>query len=101
MPFRPRRLNSGFWSGTEREKKPDLIEVADLGCGVPPELQAKIFTPFFSTKKDGSGMGLAISKRIVELHQGKLMFRPIRPRGAFSPSFSREKRINYPVSLNF
>jgi signal transduction histidine kinase len=57
---------------TEKKKNQISVEFADTGCGIPPDLQPKIFDPFFSTKKDGSGMGLAISKRIVELHQGKL-----------------------------
>ncbi|HSO71174.1 MAG TPA: ATP-binding protein [Thermodesulfobacteriota bacterium] len=57
---------------TEKKKSQISVEFADTGCGIPPDLQLKIFTPFFSTKKDGSGMGLAVSKRIVELHQGKL-----------------------------
>lgn len=58
---------------TEKKKNQISVEFADTGCGIPPDLQRRIFDPFFSTKKDGSGMGLAISKRIVELHQGKLL----------------------------
>ncbi len=57
---------------TGKKKSQLSVEFADTGCGIPPDLQPKIFDPFFSTKKDGSGMGLAISRRIVELHQGKL-----------------------------
>ena len=67
---------------TEKKKNQFSIEVEDIGSGIPPEVRAKIFTPFFSTKKDGSGMGLAISKRIVELHQGKLICRPNPPQGS-------------------
>jgi len=67
---------------TERKKNQISVEFADTGCGIPPDLQPKIFTPFFSTKKDGSGMGLAISKRIVELHQGKLFCQSNPSQGA-------------------
>jgi two-component system, NtrC family, sensor histidine kinase HydH len=66
---------------TVKKKSQVLVEVADNGCGVPQEFQREVFRPFFSTKKDGSGMGLAISRRIVELHQGKLQCRPNQPRG--------------------
>lgn len=58
-----------------------LVEVSDAGCGIPPEVRNKIFNPFYSTKKQGSGMGLPISKRIVELHKGRLFYRPNEPCG--------------------
>ena len=49
-----------------------VIEVQDSGCGIPPEHLDKIFEPFFSTIKDGSGLGLAVSYGIVRNHQGEL-----------------------------
>ena len=48
------------------------ITVADNGCGIPPENRDKIFIPFFSTKKNGSGIGLSLSREIVKLHNGRL-----------------------------
>lgn len=50
----------------------DRVEIIlkDDGCGISPEDQEKIFTPFFTTKKRGTGLGLGISKRIIEEHQG-------------------------------
>jgi len=48
------------------------VEVADDGCGVAPENLKKIFEPFFSTKGDGTGLGLAVSCGIVENHKGSI-----------------------------
>jgi signal transduction histidine kinase len=48
-----------------------LVEVTDEGRGIPPEDQAKLFTPFYTTKAKGSGLGLAVSHKIVEEHGGR------------------------------
>jgi two-component system nitrogen regulation sensor histidine kinase GlnL len=49
-----------------------VVEVADQGPGMAPEVQAKLFTPFFTTKAKGTGLGLPLSLRIVEEHEGAL-----------------------------
>jgi two-component system sensor histidine kinase HydH len=67
---------------TRRQKGRVIIEILDQGCGIPADCQEKIFAPFFSTKKDGSGLGLAVSKRIIELHQGRLSCRANQPQGS-------------------
>ncbi len=46
------------------------IEVTDHGPGVPEELRQEVFNPFFTTKANGSGLGLSIAARIVDLHNG-------------------------------
>jgi two-component system sensor histidine kinase HydH len=46
------------------------IEVADTGPGIPPEIRAKLFTPFVTTKSRGTGLGLSTVKRLVEAHAG-------------------------------
>jgi signal transduction histidine kinase len=57
------------------------IEVADCGCGIPPESSAKVFSPFFTTKKEGTGLGLSIVSKIVEAHQGRIEILDNRGRG--------------------
>ena len=48
------------------------IAFSDRGPGIPPEIREKIFTPFFTTKSRGSGLGLPTSKRLVEAHAGSI-----------------------------
>lgn len=49
-----------------------VIHVTDNGCGIPSELQERVFTPFFSTKAQGTGLGLSLVNRIVREHEGLL-----------------------------
>ena len=49
-----------------------LANTGDTGNGIPPETQAKIFQAYYSTKKGGTGLGLAMAKRIAEEHGGAL-----------------------------
>jgi two-component system, LuxR family, sensor kinase FixL len=48
------------------------IAITDSGPGIPPEVRDKIFTPFFTTKARGSGLGLATAKRLIEAHHGRI-----------------------------
>ena len=59
------------------------VEISDNGPGIPPDIQSKIFEPFFSTKsgRKGTGLGLAVSKRIVEQHDGTLGFNSVPGHG--------------------
>ncbi|MBI3059374.1 MAG: PAS domain-containing protein, partial [Deltaproteobacteria bacterium] len=57
------------------------LEVADDGCGLAPEVRARVFEPYFSTKKDGTGLGLAIVSAIVADHRGYIRVRPNEPKG--------------------
>jgi PAS domain S-box-containing protein len=65
-------------------KNPDLImvEVKDSGCGIPEENMKKLFAHFFTSKPDGLGMGLSISRSIVEAHGGLLEAENNPDRGA-------------------
>jgi PAS domain S-box-containing protein len=59
-----------------------LISVMDTGVGVPPEKIEQIFNPFFTSKPEGTGMGLAISRSIIESHGGRLWATPNAGPGA-------------------
>jgi signal transduction histidine kinase len=58
------------------------VIVEDSGPGVPPELQEQIFNPFFTSKKDGVGLGLSIVAKIVDDHRGTIRLENNTPRGA-------------------
>src|SRR6266540_1110386 len=52
-----------------------VVEVEDTGPGIPSDLRAQVFKPFFTTKREGNGLGLAISARIVAEHGGHIGYR--------------------------
>jgi signal transduction histidine kinase len=59
-----------------------MISVIDTGKGVKPEQAEHIFDAFFTTKNEGTGMGLAISRSIIESYGGRLWFTPNTGQGA-------------------
>lgn len=58
-----------------------LLRIEDRGCGLDAEAAQRLFTPFFTTKPDGTGLGLHVCRSIVELHGGRLWFEPANGRG--------------------
>jgi len=64
-----------------------IIQVTDNGCGIPPEAAENIFVPFFTTKKDGSGIGLSLSRQIMRLHGGTIMVKCEAGQTVFSLRF--------------
>jgi two-component system nitrogen regulation sensor histidine kinase NtrY len=58
-----------------------ILKVADNGQGMPEEIMEKIFIPFFSTKKTGSGIGLSLCKQIVMLHKGTIQVQSVPGQG--------------------
>lgn len=59
-----------------------IIEVADNGKGIKPDLMDKIFMPFFTSKKEGSGIGLSLSRQIMHLHKGNIFVKSIHEKGS-------------------
>ena len=55
-----------------QEKNTVRIHITDFGGGIAPELLDKIFDPFYTTKEDGSGLGLSITKQIITAHNGTI-----------------------------
>jgi signal transduction histidine kinase len=58
----------------DRRSRP-VLQVEDNGPGIPDDVQERIFVPFFTTKEDGSGIGLSLSRQIMRLHGGSLSVR--------------------------
>jgi len=50
------------------------VDIKDNGYGMTPDIRSRIFEPFFSTKRNGTGLGLTIARRIIEEHDGKFTF---------------------------
>lgn len=67
---------------TARAENMFSISVQDTGTGISEELMGKIFDPFFTTKVKGLGLGLAITKRVIEEHKGKVEFRSQEGKGS-------------------
>jgi two-component system sensor histidine kinase DctS len=57
------------------------FSVADRGLGIPDAVKAQLFTPFFTTKAEGMGLGLSLCRTVVEQHGGFLGFEPNAPQG--------------------
>ena len=57
---------------TYEDEKYLYVKIKDNGCGIPKEVLPKIFDPFFSTKKKGSGLGLSVSYNIIKQHHGDI-----------------------------
>jgi signal transduction histidine kinase len=65
-----------------------LVQISDNGPGMIKEVQEKIFVPFFTTKKGGSGIGLSLSRQIMRLHRGSI-------------SVHSEPRVRTTITLRF
>lgn len=86
------RIRTWQYSATQQ-----AVTIEDNGCGIDLALQKKIFDPFFTTKASGTGLGLALSQRIINAHQGDIhvasmpgcgatftLILPINPQGTLS-----------------
>jgi two-component system nitrogen regulation sensor histidine kinase GlnL len=71
------RMETEFHLSTQGRRRQFLrVEISDSGKGITAEQRAQLFTPFFTTKPEGTGLGLVLSHRIVALHGGKLWAEP-------------------------
>ena len=61
--------------GARNERGKTLIEVRDSGKGICPEIMDKIFIPFYTTRENGSGIGLSLTKQIIAMHNGSIRVR--------------------------
>jgi signal transduction histidine kinase len=68
------RVRAGRMNLQGRECAVAILEVADTGKGIPPEIGKRLFDPFYTTKAAGTGLGLPIAARIVEKHGGTLQY---------------------------
>ena len=57
------------------------ITVVDNGVGIPEEIKEQIFVPFFTTKKEGNGIGLSLCKQIMTLHKGHIRIQSTKDKG--------------------
>ena len=65
------------------QNKRIILSVEDNGIGIQKEIQDKIFLPFFTTRSNGSGIGLTLSKSIIEAHKGYLNYKPLEQGSRF------------------
>jgi signal transduction histidine kinase len=68
-------------SGYLATNRKTVIKISDNGVGMPEEVMEKIFIPFFSTKKTGSGIGLSLCKQIMMLHHGNIQVQSVEGKG--------------------
>lgn len=77
-----------------------VIEVSDNGRGIAPEHLPNIFRPFFTTKGDGTGLGLSLARRIVEDHQGRIEVRSTLGQGTTFSVILPLRGTSVPPSLS-
>ena len=84
------RARNGVAKLRDETQPAAMLEVVDTGPGIPPEVESRLFDPFFSTKQGGTGLGLPIAARIIEKHGGYIQYQSQRNRGTtFSVTLPR------------
>jgi signal transduction histidine kinase len=78
---------------TRSDQKRIFVDISDNGKGMTPEVQQRIFDLYFSTKDDGAGVGLAISKNIMQMHDGRISFQSAPGKGTiFTLDFPKKEQ---------
>jgi two-component system sensor histidine kinase DctS len=75
------RSGAAGLAGSAESRRWLEFSVADVGTGISEAVAARLFTPFFTTRSEGMGLGLSLCRTVVEQHGGALVFEPNRPRG--------------------
>ena len=60
---------------SQSENSSIVLTIEDNGKGIPEEILERVFVPFFTTREDGSGIGLSLSRQIISLHGGSMNIR--------------------------
>ena len=77
----------------EEDRRTAVLRIADEGSGIPDEIREKIFDLYFTTKTEGSGIGLAMTYRILQLHHGSIEVQSKTGRGT-------EFRLRIPLAAS-
>jgi two-component system sensor histidine kinase DctS len=80
LSLRALRAPGGKIAGAEVRRWVEFT-VADVGLGIDSEVAGRLFTPFFTTRSDGMGLGLSLCRTVVEQHGGALTYEPNKPQG--------------------
>ncbi len=89
LRVRPALATSGQWVE---------FSVTDSGLGISDEVAQRLFTPFFTTKEEGMGLGLSLCRTVVEQHGGALVFAPTQPQGTvFTFTLPAESLADAPI----
>ena len=78
----------------DKSRKVAHITISDNGHGIPPSVRKRMFEPYVTTKSSGTGVGMWLSKRIVDKHQGTIRFRSSHEPGKSGTTF----RISLPIT---
>ena len=78
-PLAERRLTLRVSRAPDAPERWLMISVIDRGPGIPPDIAQRLFTPFFTTKPEGMGLGLSLCRTVVEQHGGAMDFETLAP----------------------
>ena len=69
------------------------ISIADTGCGITVEDLKNVFVPFYTTKEEGSGIGLSVARQIIRLHKGNIILKSDEQQGTTVSLLLKSKQI--------
>lgn len=79
-PYKELRITAALGQGMADERRV-VFSVADHGVGIPQDIAEQLFTPFFTTRAEGMGLGLSMCRTVIEQHGGELRFAANVPQG--------------------